>query len=177
MLDTSVFRYEYLEDEGLVSIFANDEFVTQLADENGDPESVFAWFVNTYSKTNLALNYAGVVAWREPTDIPVVERDTTKQFWIAVEVARHKTCRTDPDPKVHVRLATYANKPVDLDEDGEPVDCDPLVNVDGEFVEMIGWVDDVQHDDFESYNIPITFNESYRLMGWAEYIPPSFTQE
>jgi NTP pyrophosphatase (non-canonical NTP hydrolase) len=51
------FTYEYCEDEGLVSILVNGQLVTELADENGDPEAVFHWFCEVYSKTNFALSY------------------------------------------------------------------------------------------------------------------------
>ena len=51
------FSYKYNEDEGIVSIYANDKFVTDLQDENGDPEGCFHWFCEVYSKTNLALGF------------------------------------------------------------------------------------------------------------------------
>lgn len=54
----NVFRYEYNENEGLVSIFAKDTLVAELSDEDGSPEDVFNWFVTAYSKVNLALNYS-----------------------------------------------------------------------------------------------------------------------
>lgn len=51
------FSYKYNEDEGVVSVYANGIFITDLQDENGDPEICFHWFCQVYSKTNLALGY------------------------------------------------------------------------------------------------------------------------
>ena len=171
MLNTNVFRYEYLEDEGLVSIFANNELITELADENGNPESVFTWFVNTYSKTNLALNYAGVVEWQKPESTPVVEVGDEKEFWIAIEATR-----PNKPAKIYTFLAQYQNRPYEEGEEELNGD-EPLVNVDGEYISSVGWVMCKQHTEFDNFYEPISFNDNYKLLGWAEYVAPEFNPQ
>lgn len=171
MLDTSIFRYEYSEDEGIVSIFANDELVTGLADENDDPESIFTWFVNTYSKTNFALNYAGVVDWQKPESTPVVEVGSEKEFWIAVEATR-----SNKPAKIYTFLAQYQNRPYEEGEEEFSGD-EPLVSVDGEYISSVGWVTCKQHTEFDNFYEPISFNDNYKLLGWAEYVAPEFNPQ
>ena len=54
----NVFRYEYCEDEGLVSIFVDKTLITELSHEDSNPEDVFNWFVSAYSSAYFALNYS-----------------------------------------------------------------------------------------------------------------------
>jgi|GEM_PF-1814681 len=168
---TNVLRYKYCEDEGLVSIFVGDTLITELSDENDNPDGVFSWFVNTYSKTNLALNYTGYIDWKEPETTPVVNVGAEKEFWVAVEVNSPKFDK----PKVMTFLAQYQNRPY-KNGDEDLYGDDALVNTDGEYVNSVGWVTCQSHYEFDNYYELITFNESYKLLGWAEYVPPAFSK-
>jgi len=170
----NVFKYEFLEDEGLVSIFANGKLVTELSDDDGDPESVFNWFVNTYSKTNLALNFAGCVNWQDPSHSPEVEKGDEKLFWVAVKVKRPNTASQSVTEKVVTFLAYYQNRPLEVDSEGEYIDDDYLVNECGEPHESIGWVNCQSHCEFDNFYVPIEFDDNYELLGWAEYVAPGF---
>jgi len=177
MLETktkNVFRYENCEDEGLVSIFVNDILITELSDEDSNPEAVFNWFVKAYSEANYALNYSGYINWQQPETIPTVALGTEKQFWVAVKIHRASTSREDNPEKTVTFLAQYQNRPYkegDEDENGD----EALVSTDGEYVASVGWVTCQSHCEFDNYYEPLEFNDSYKLLGWAEYIAPEFT--
>lgn len=105
--------------------------------------------------------------WQSPETIPAVPAGEEQEFWIAVHSQRTN--------KTHVYLAQYQNRPVNLDEDGEPIgDEDLLIDVDGEYVDSVGWVMNRQHTDFDNYYEKIDFNSDYQLLGWANYQPPAF---
>ena len=172
---TSPFSYEYLVDEGLVTIFANGHKIIEISDDDGNPEQVLNWFVNNYSKTNLALNYTGYVEWKAPDSIPEVEKGTQRLLWLAVEVSRPNPHPNTEQTKVITLLAIYQNRPLDLDKEGESLDDDCLVDTDGAPLGSVGWVFDKQHYEFDNYYVPIEFNDNYKMLGWAEYTPPAFT--
>ncbi len=110
--------------------------------------------------------------WNKPEAIPQVKSGTEEQFWVAVEIDSPK----HEKPKVITFLAQYQNRPYkDGDEDLHGDDA--LVNTDGEYVNSIGWVTCQSHYEFDNYYELITFNENYKLLGWAEYTPPEFTQK
>lgn len=111
------------------------------------------------------------VEWNKPELIPSVEKGEMQLFWIAVL----SQWNPDQEPKQHVFLAHYVNKPLELDEDGESILPDPFEDCDGDYVSAVGWHDEHNHPDFNGYYEPITFNEQYKLLGWAEYLPPEFT--
>lgn len=111
-----------------------------------------------------------VVFWRSPNEVPPVKKFEKELFWIAV---RHQRS-ADKDPKHAVFLAHYINKPLEFDEYDEPIDPDPHVNEDGDYVKAVGWHNEYDHHDFSGYYQPIEFNDQYQLLGWAEYVPPVF---
>jgi len=109
-----------------------------------------------------------IVDWNKPDQIPPVEKFAMDVYWIAVETHwRGK-------PEVCVFLAHYINKPLEMDENDEPTDPNAHINEDGEYVEAIGWHSEQEHPDFNGYYSPISFNDKYKLLGWAEYLPPEF---
>lgn len=112
---------------------------------------------------------ASKTEWFKPNITPLVPMGTESPFWIA-------TKRTHADGVVvlDVRLAQYQNRPLELDEDGEPTSDDHLVGVDGDAIESIGWVVDNEHYEFENYYSPIEFNGSYELVAWAYVHAPAF---
>lgn len=106
------------------------------------------------------------VEWNEPESIPCVAKGGQQLFWIAVD-SQHTG-------ETHVFLAYFQNRPLELDKEGEPSD-DTLHDPDGEPINSVGWVDCKQHHDFDDFYTPLLFDESYKLLGWAEYEPPKFT--
>ena len=171
----SVFTYKDKADCGVVVIFANGHEITELSYEDSTAEDIFNWFVGVYSKTNLSLSYTGYLEWKSPDTVPEVKEAAERLFWLAVE---YKRVTPHPDSKqteTFTFLAFYQNRPIELDDDGEPTNDDYLVNTDGEPMESIGWVTDKQHDEFDNYYMPIEFSDHYKLLGWAEYTPPKFT--
>jgi hypothetical protein len=111
------------------------------------------------------------LTWNKPESTPVVEHGTEEFFWIAVESRFNK----DKKPKVFVFLALYQNRPLSLDEDGNPDNDDYLSDTSGEPIESVGWVENKSHYDFEDFYVPLSFNDDYKLLGWAEYVAPEFT--
>ena len=108
------------------------------------------------------------IVWIEPDKTPAVPVGTEKLYWLAVEAKAYKN-------KAFVFLAYYQNRELDLDDEGLPICDDHLVNIDGEAIESIGWVERTEHEEFDSYYTKIKFCEDYKLLGWAEYEPPLFT--
>ena len=111
------------------------------------------------------------IKWESHLLPPKVERGTEKEFWVAVEMndgppENNKT-------KVITFLAQYQNRPY-KEGDEDVIDDDYLVNTDGEYVDSIGWVTCQSHYEFDNYYELISFNEHYKLLGWAEYTPPKF---
>lgn len=106
--------------------------------------------------------------WQSPETIPAVPVGEEQEFWIAVH-SQHSN-------KTHVYLAQYQNRPANLDEHGEPIGDEDyyLIDVDGEYVDSVGWVMNRQHPDFDDYYEKIDFNTDYQLLGWANYQPPTF---
>lgn len=109
--------------------------------------------------------------WNKPKQLPLVEQGTENLYWVAVE-SKDK----DGNPKIYTFLAYYQNRPLHTD-DNEDVREDCLVDTCGDPVESIGWVDCKAHCEFDDFYEPLDFTESYKLLGWAEYTPPVFTQE
>ena len=112
-----------------------------------------------------------VIKWEHPALCPTVERGTEKEFWVAVEV--NVEAPKNNKIKVVTFLAQYQNRPY-KEGDEDVINDDYLVNTDGEYVNSIGWVTCQSHYEFDNYYELITFNEYYKLLGWAEYIPPEF---
>lgn len=110
-----------------------------------------------------------IVNWNKPSETPQVEVGTTKEFWIAVE-SRYPNRQV----RQYVFCAQYVNMPVYIDDEGEPNTDDYLVTVDGEPFHAVGWHSVKNHADFDNYYEPLTFNEEYVLLGWADYIKPEF---
>ena len=104
--------------------------------------------------------------WLSPATIPAVEKGTEKQYWIATYNKRRDS--------ISVYLAIYQNRPLEVDDNGEYIDDDYLVNADGEPHESIGWVENKSHYEFDDFYMVIDFNDNYQLLGWAEYQPPAF---
>ncbi|WP_351122667.1 hypothetical protein [Shewanella sp. T24-MNA-CIBAN-0130] len=105
--------------------------------------------------------------WQPPESIPRVEIGAENEFWIAV----HSKLAN----KNYVYLAIYQNRPLLLNENGDPLNDDFLVNVDGDPHESIGWVTNKNHYEFDDFYEAIDFNDDYHLLAWAEYQPPAFT--
>lgn len=131
-----------------------------------DPRGALIQYCD-YQKLELELA-ALKPSWQPPETIPQVPVGTEQEFWIAVH-SQHTN-------KTHVYLAQYQNRPLNLDEHGEQVGDDDyyLVDVDGEYVDSVGWVMNRQHVDFDNYYEKINFTSDYQLLGWANYQPPTF---
>lgn len=104
--------------------------------------------------------------WNLPTVNPDVSLGDEKEFWIAIYSERTN--------KEHVFIAQYQNRPFDEESDDYLEDY-VLHTPDGDPIDSVGWVTCKEHSDFDNFYEPITFNEQYRLLGWAEYEPPKFT--
>lgn len=111
-----------------------------------------------------------IVFWQSPDEVPPVEKFEKQLFWIAVR-SQYSACA---EPKLAVFLAHYINKPLELDEHDEPIDPDPHVDEDGNYVAATGWHNEYDHHDFSGFYEKIHFNDQYQLLGWAEYLPPVF---
>lgn len=108
------------------------------------------------------------VNWQPPELIPDVPKYDMALFWIAVE----STNNSEERPVTVVFAANYVNSPLDLDENGEPINGNHHVDDDGEPIGSVGWHNEYDHPDFNGYFQPICFNERYKLLGWAEYVTP-----
>lgn len=119
------------------------------------------------------MNIKPVVDWKSPETTPSVPKGETKTFWLAVGSSIRGEFRT------FVFDAQYVNKPLEYAEDDIgcecPLDDECFVTSDGDPIECIGWFDVRNHQDFDNYYEPLSFNEDYTLLGWAEYEKPDFT--
>lgn len=106
------------------------------------------------------------IKWNSPESIPEVKEGTEDLFWIAV---------VNDKKKQIVFLAYYQNRPLETDEDGDPANDDYLININGDPIDSVGWVDCKEHSEFDNFYTKLDFDESYKLLGWAEYDPPKFT--
>jgi hypothetical protein len=107
------------------------------------------------------------VFWHSPDTVPAVAEGSLCLCWIAVRQHYEGT-----EPRVLVFAANYINKPLFLDEDGEPTAEDYHVTADGEPVGAVGWHNEHHHPEFSAYYEEILFSDSYQLLGWSEYKPP-----
>lgn len=107
--------------------------------------------------------------WFAPDEIPAVPEGEEVLFWIAV-----RSISFDGAVLEYTRLAHYQNRPLYLDDDGEPTVDDHLTNTDGEAVESIRWVNSTEHEEFENYYTPIHFSDSYELVAWSFLATPDF---
>ncbi len=113
--------------------------------------------------------------WQKSDVIPVVDKGSEKQFWVAVEIkGKHL-----PNDEFVTFLAHYQNRPFDQEayDKDEHEDDDCLVTLDGEYVSSVGWVSARSHVEFDNYYEPINFNPDYKLVGWAEYEAPDFNPD
>ena len=108
------------------------------------------------------------VEWKDPLTTPDVNKGDEKQFWLALSITRKGV------EKIHTFLAYYQNRP--YQEGDEKEDDDALVNIDGDYINSVGWVSCKSHVEFDNYYEPITINENSKLLGWAEYTPPEFKE-
>lgn len=113
------------------------------------------------------------VNWQLPSLTPDVPKGENHLFWVAVQ----NQWRAGEQPKTSVYLANYINKPLALDDDGEPLDDDCHVDTDGNPVSAIGWHNQYDHPDFNGYYEKMQFSDKCKLLGWAEYKPPVWTGE
>jgi hypothetical protein len=104
------------------------------------------------------------VDWNAPDKPPIVERWNSKQCWIAVESAG----------QVRTSLARYQNYPLEQCEDG-CIDERTMFNEDDEAVNSVGWHVDKSSATNEDLFVEIEFSDTYRLLGWAEYLLPEFS--
>lgn len=109
------------------------------------------------------------VLWHSAEEVPPVEVGDLTKFWVAV-LSHYKL--KDGKPSILVFCASYANRPLFLNEGGEPTTDDYHTNEDGEPVEVVGWMNEFHHPDFDGYYETINFNDEYQLLGWAEYTVP-----
>ncbi|TDF41939.1 hypothetical protein EYS14_03585 [Alteromonadaceae bacterium M269] len=113
-----------------------------------------------------------IVNWQSPDTTPEVGKGKTDIFWIAVNYKREDAWHTT------VFDAQYVNKPLEFAEDDTekeyPLDDDCFFDMDGDPIESIGWYRLLEHADFNGYYEPITFRESYVLLGWAKYQKPEY---
>ena len=128
----------------------------------------------TIEKQIKLAKYANV-KWQSNESAPDVELGGENLFWLAVKSIRNGVERE------HTFLANYINKPMLLDDNGEITDEAQdwlLSNEWGTDVEAVGWFSSKEHPDYSDWYEPITFNENYVLLGWAEYnAPPFFTSK
>ena len=103
--------------------------------------------------------------WHKPHLVPAIKTGTEKLYWIAVLNGQNK---------VYVYDALYQNRPLEIDENGDYLDADCLVNTNDEPIESIGWVQNQQHSEFDNFYEAIAFNEHYTLLGWAECKKPEW---
>lgn len=139
---------------------------TKIAIEDTEYDIDVDFYFNKLEK-KLAENSKKPLKWNRPEAIPDVELGCETLFWIAVHLGSSN--------KQHVFLAHYQNRPVTFDEDGYPLEDWALTNEDGGEFGSVGWVSRREHNDFDGYYEELTFNDEYKLLGWAEYVPPQFT--
>jgi len=108
-----------------------------------------------------------MINWNSPESIPQVKIGTEELFWIARLSVTTK--------KQSVYLAYYQNRPFHENEEDEVILEEVLADEDGDYISSVGWVSIKQHYEFENYYEPIYFGKEYKLLGWAEYAPPEFT--
>lgn len=109
-----------------------------------------------------------IVAWQLPDAIPEVEVGTEEKYWIAV-----RRLDRDREIKDYVFLAYYMNRPVPSNEPEDDYAPDWVFHdSNGDAIDAIGWHSELSHPEFSEYYEPITFDDSYQLLGWAEYQPP-----
>ena len=111
------------------------------------------------------------INWQSPESVPYVELGGERLFWLAVRSIR------DGIERERTFLANYLNKPKLLDESGEITDeaSDWLLSNEWETdVEAVGWFSSKEHPDYSDWYEPFTFDETYILLGWAEYNAPPF---
>ena len=109
------------------------------------------------------------VIWNPPESTPHVPLGKEQLFWLAV-----KSVGIDGKATTTVRLAHYQNRPLSLDDNGEPLDDDCLTDLNGDPMSSVGWVGQFEHDDFSDFYRPIEFNERYVLLAWAAFETPIF---
>jgi len=112
-----------------------------------------------------------IVKWNDPNAVPEVKLGTEKLYWIAIYSEHSK--------KEHVFTAHYQNRPLIEDEDGELTpECEDwaLENDYDGFISCVGWVKDRAHPDYDHFWELIDFSDQYRLLGWAEFEAPVFTE-
>lgn len=105
------------------------------------------------------------VKWNEADKTPDVAKGEEVPYWIAVK---------NDKGKVYVFMAYYQNRPLEIDNNGEIINNYTLYDINGDPVGSDGWVDPKKHVDFDEFWEQINFNEHYELLGWAEYVPPTF---
>jgi hypothetical protein len=121
--------------------------------------------------TAVKLAKYAAIKWQSPDKVPDVELGGEKEFWIAAKSIR------DGIASEHTFLANYLNKPKVLDGNGEVTEeCESwLLSNDYESeISAVGWFSSKNHPDYSNWYEPIIFNESYVLLGWAEYNAPPF---
>lgn len=115
------------------------------------------------------VNIKPVVDWQSPDDKPHVPKGESEMFWIAVN-----SRRSDGSFKTYVFDAQYLNQPLELNEEGEPFNENQMVDIDGDWLEAVGWYSLKEHSEFPEFYEPINFNEDYVLLGWGMYQKPDF---
>ena len=114
---------------------------------------------------NFKMIIDNVVEWNRPDKIPDVAKGEEQPYWIAIK---------NDKGKIYVFMALYQNRPLELDEHGDPLNDSVLVDPDGEPINSVGWVEAKKHAEFDDFWELIHFNKNYKLLGWAEYVPPTF---
>lgn len=102
--------------------------------------------------------------WNSKDTAPDVEIGTEVEYWIAVKTPE----------KVYTFIALYQNKPLRLDEEGEPLDDWCLHDDCGKPLDSVGWVSSKVHYEYDDYFEKLDFHEEYELLGWTEYTPPKW---
>lgn len=113
------------------------------------------------------------VIWQLPSITPEVPKGENQLFWVAVQTRWSE----GEQPKTEVYLANYINKPLELDDNGEPIDDEHFVDTDGQPMSAVGWHNQYDHPDFNGYYEKMQFSDKCKLLGWAEYQPPVWTGE
>jgi len=111
---------------------------------------------------------APIVEWMSPESIPDVKLYSERQCWIACINGKGKK---------YVYLAQYVNRPIILNDEGDPENDDYFSDTDGEPMHAVGWHSEKEHFDFDGFYEQIQFSDDYKLIGWAEYVAPLPPQE
>ena len=106
------------------------------------------------------------LTWHQADTSPEVPVGSEKLFWIAVKRPNRE--------KLFVFLSYYQNRPLLLDEYGDPDPDYCICDENGEAIASVGWVENKAHAEFEDFYTPITFNKDYELLGWALFSPPEY---